>query len=65
MCTTSFSLYMLKKLYFNFKAMHPVVLNYKIKNILFILYLKVQHNWIYNFKTKNTITTKATVGRIA
>jgi len=29
--------------------MHSVVLNYKIKNILFILYLIVQHNWIYKF----------------
>ena len=36
--------------------MHPVVLNYKIKNklfILFILYFIVQHNGMHNFKIKN------------
>jgi hypothetical protein len=53
---------MLKKLYFNFKVMHPGVLNYKIKNILVILYLIVQHNWIYDFKTKNVITSQANDG---
>jgi len=56
---------MLKTLYFNFnfnfKVMHPVVSNYKIKNILFVIYLIVQHNWIYNFKTKNVITSQAMI----